>query len=993
MAGWQLPVALLPQAEVPKLEVRVSWPGGAPAAIEQQVLQPLREAYQTLTGLQEIESRAWQEGGQLELSFAAGTVMGRAYVDASERTDRTLPQLPRELPRPIVVRKGLADVPLAYLHIVPPTPEALPTVSRLAEQVLKRRLEALPGVAIADLNGHARPGLLLAPYEHRMAALGIDRAFLGRWLTEHNQGPLTFPVKEGPYHYLMQVEGVRFGSAEELAGLPVALPNGTTVRFGHLAKVEYAPLPATGGHLYNGQQTVAMAIFRQEQARLRPVLDSVAKAIGYFEHDYPGLQFALTQDQSALLDLSIGNLQSALVLGGSLALVLLFLFMGNYRLPLLMGFSLPVSLVLALGVFFLLGRSVNIVSLSGLALGMGMLIDNAIIVIDTISERLKTAPEGLSFRQKLLWACSEGAAQVAGPLVSSALTTLCVFLPLVFLGGTAGMLFSDQAIAVAATLGTSLVVALVLVPLLFRLFHQNATERVSQKETERPVMRLFKSLYHRLHHLTIGHPWAVVAVGLLVFPLVGGWLFTRLPSGLLPQRAQSSFRVNIDWQEPVSLTESLRLLQELHSWLPEGTVSEAEAGQWRYLLKTGQQALNQAEWVVHAPHAEAASDLRQKLPLRLQQRFPTGKFVFADAPGPLDALLPTNRPWLEMRVRLQSAEKFPRATRMDSLQRLLAQNGWQIGEGQQTATVVELVPQLGRLLHAGFSLNDWVARINELFGQQNLTVAQGIGEEMPVRYRLQEGFLGERLKNVYLTQTDRQGQLLRFPLADFTNIGYQVAPARLAADRGGLYFSFVWPKNKAALPSFSEVQAWLEPFGLYAQFTGEYMESAANARQLIMILLLSLALLFVILAAQFESVVQPLWVLLVVVPGLAGGVLALWLSGESLNLMAFIGLIIMGGVVVNDAILKVDTLNRLQKDRPELPINEAVHLAGLLRLRPILMTTFTTVLAVLPILWMEGEGAELQRPLVLALSGGLLAGTVGALTLIPAFALLWGKQR
>ncbi len=979
LAVFHLPVSLLPELEVPAITVRVRYPNASPAETEQNALRPIRDALSALDGLKQIESRAGSESGVVELLFDYGVPISLLYIEVNEKIDRLTDQFPPGMPRPQVNRLNVSDIPVMRLQVIPKDVRAYPEVSELANRVLKKRFEQLEGVALVDLNGKRQPMVSVSPDPARIRAYGLDEAGVLQAIEQANRPLGGLSVRDGYFRYYLKVGGGLEGK-ESVAGILVQSPSGP-VPLSALAEVRESLERPLGYHLYNGQEGLVLTVHKQPQAQVPVLMPKLRETVSQLMEEYPSVSFAVTQDQSALLEAGIGNLRTSLLFGGLFAFLVLFLFLGNPRLPLVMGISLPVSLLLSFLLFQAFGLTINIVSLSGLALGLGMLIDNAIIVLDNIS-RYRVLGLGLAD------SCVKGTTEVMGALTSSVLTTLSVFVPLVFLSGVAGALFYDQAVSVAVILGVSLLVAFVLLPLLYRLLVAGDGKRAV---AESPVFRPFRKAYDVLYHWVFRFRAPVFAL-LLLLSAASGATLGLLPREGLPAIARNESLLRLDWNEAVDVVENLRRVR-LATQVVEGLalVTEADAGLNELLLQAEEARPTSAEIYMRFSGPGPMAEARQKLAAWLQGQYPQARWELVNAPNAFDQLFSADKPYFEARIRsLRAGEPVPAEKLSPLLADMAEKQGARPGAGTGRETVVHLETDREKLLRHGLKSDQVQETIRRQFSDYTIAEIKQFGSSTPIRMPNAPQDLAEKL-NTLLVGNGKGGHV---PLGAVVSHRYETGYAQLAADRLGLYHAAEW----AGLPPPGVQQAVKKAAaaqGLNLDFKGQYFDDQENLRQLAWVFAISVALLYFILAAQFESFLQPLIVVFTLPLGVGGSVLLLALAGQTLNVMSAIGIIVMLGIMVNDAILKVDTYNQLlKKSLAGLPAGAGkkasravlagvLHEAGTIRLKPVLMTTVTTVLALTPVVFAGGLGGDLQRPLALAVAGGLAVGSFTALFFVP----------
>ncbi len=970
-----LPISLLPPIDVPQIVVKVSYPNASPEAIEQNVLSPIREGLITLNGLEEMDSKAGSEVGTIRLTFDYSTQMELAYIDVNEKIDRLTNSLPEDLGRPEVIRINTSDIPVARVQVVPKENVDEVEVSLLAENVLKKRIEQLPGVSLVDINGKKERIITVEPDEEALAALGMTQQQVIAAIQSGNSELPGISVKDGQFRYYLRL-ATRVDTPADIETLPVAAPSGAIIPLGRLAKVSYASKEMLGYHLFGDKEALVITVHKQASAKMNELIPELKTALELFRTDYPQVDFELTQDQSNLLNAAISNLQTSLLFGGLFAFAVLFLFMKDYRLPLIIGVSLPSSLLISFLIFYFFDISINIISLSGLALGIGMLIDNAIIVLDNITRKRESG-------MPIFEACVSGVEEVMGALISSVLTTLAVFVPLVFLSGISGALFFDQAVAVTAILSVSLAVAFVLLPMLYFLFFSKSKKIDDGQESVffSKVLELYEFGYRKItanRKLAMGIFAILIPLGLLISQF--------LSTEGLPEIEKLDATLEIDWNEPISALENrnrvIRLMQVLEG---DYVQAEADVGVRQFLLFDGENSIQQSLLYFLFPTREEKEAAVAKLEKHLNENFPDVAFTLGDAPNAFDQLFNSSMPYYEVRWKDLTAKEPVAEEKMGPWLSQFPTEAWERGPGLQKEASVVFTLRADRLATYQIPVNMIQDQLSKLFGSFTITDIRRFGEVTPIRLKEPESRFEELLRNTRVYASDSTSYILE----EFVDYRYEDHYKYVTADKGGIYQS-LYVTNPNPEEQASQFIRWGQERNLGVDMVGQYFKDRENIQQLIGILLISVLLLYFILAAQFESFIQPLIVVFTLPLGVGGAFFVLWIAGSSLNVMSAIGLVVMLGIMVNDAILKIDTINRLRdvyvesdEINAEQAMEMALHRAGQIRLKPILMTSITTILALIPIIFSSGLGADLQRPLVEAVIGGLTIGTLTALYFVP----------
>lgn len=911
------------------------------------------------------------DGGTLSLSFEPGSDMSLLFIEVNEKLDRCMAALPKDMQRPKVMKMGALDIPAFYVNV---TGGDFAQTSRLVRTVVSKRIEQLAEVAMVDVSGTVGTQITVQPDAGKMASLGLTTDDIERTISNGNIVLEALSVREGIYRYTIHFDA-QLLTMDDIANLYVR-HEGRLLQLRDFCRFSEETAVRGGIVRSSGEDAVTMAVIKQDDARMADLQKSVAEVVADMETAYPQLHFEVTRDQTELLGYSIDNLEWNLVLGGVMASLVLFLFIGGWRLPLLVIISIPLSLILTLLAFYLVGISLNVVSLSGLILGMGMIVDNSIIVIDNIQQRRRRESEDVV----------EATREVFMPMLSSVLTTCSVFVPLIFLSGTAGAMFYDQAMGVSFALFASLFVAAMVVPVYYFAFCRKGVK--TETRLTRSVNTWMMDWYCRVLRVTLRRAGRSVAffVGCLALTFV---LLPFVKKERMPAIAHDDTLLYIDWNEGISAEENDRRLQDMLATVKSSTVATTTmAGTQDFMLPhTRDLTGGEAVCYVKARSAASIDSVCQVLSAYVAQRYPQAKMEYSVAASVFDLLFSTNQPDLSVRLRGSDRPSLDIARALtDSLRRLYPSLGIQPLATEEVVSY-EVSPERAAFYGVNFSMLQ--ARLKELVGSGSVYEIGGGGERVPVV--VGDGARDTRtLLDATVTRSDGTAIPLQLLLTARRTQDFK----RLTTDADGAYVAIDIDKaTDAEVASVQQtVQRLTDGTKVKAAFHGAYYDSRSMVGELAVVLAVALFLLYFILAAQFESLVQPCVILAEVVIDVAIVLLALWLTGESLNLMSMIGLVVMCGVIVNDSILKVDTINRLW--RGGMPLLRSVVTAGHQRLRPIVMTSLTTILAIVPFLHRGDMGSDLQFPLSLTLIVGMTVGTLVSLFFVPlVYFLIYKRKR
>ncbi len=954
LAYTKLPVSLMPDIATPRLVISVNYQGYGAQYIEQNVLSDLRNQLSGLYGLKSIESISANNVGHLDLTFDFDTDMKLAFIEANEKLDQASSYLPEDMSRPQVYRIADTDIPVLRLQIQSDELSKA-ELSDLTQYVLRRRMEGIAGVAKVAVNGLSEKVISLQPKRDVMLSLGVSESTLIQALQQANFDQFQLKVKEGIYEYNVRAENP-MQSIEAIRDLTIRLPNGQLISLDRLAEISYALRAPVGTHLYQGKHGIVINVHKQASANMQQLEETLVTNINQLKEEFPKVQFAITQNQSSLLTLSINQLSSSLILGGVLAFAILFLFSANYKLSVLMGVIIPATILVTFGIFYLTGLSINIITLSGLILGIGMLIDNAIILIDNIHLHHQS---GMSLPES----CIKGANEIFTPLLSSAFTTLSVFLPLVFLGGIGGSFFQFQAMSLGAMLIGSLLVAFCLLPVLYYLLKPNPSND-SSKIYDR-ILTAYKGSKKRSKLINT----------LLLFVLIGA-IFVALwvPVTNLPELNTTTAAVRITWSDPVTLEENvhrtIELIGETESTL---NASEFDVG-INSLDPSTPSFTNSLTGFFEFSSVEDKDENVVALERYLSQTFPGAKFEFTRARNPFDQLFIANSSFIKVKYR-------PTAEKVLTIDELV------IPEQESASSDYGFITQRGlyldvheeRLNQTEISATDLLDQIKYYYQDQLVTEIQRTNRKERVQLSASGVDATNHLNAVVFANDSAKS---KYPISYFFNWHDMQVNQFVTADLAGPYQSISYANNISNPDQvIQRIKKESQQNDYIVDMEGDYLLSGENFFQLLLSLILAVLLLYFILAAQFESLLQPVIILITLPIALAGSVLALFVFSYSFNISSLIGMIVTLGIIVNDSILKIDTINRMRKDGRSM--HQALLEAGQLRLKPILMTSITTILALLPLIFSSGLGADLQAPLAVTVIGGLFIGTLCSVYMIP----------
>ncbi len=1007
----RLAVNLLPDLTYPTITVRTEFPDVAPAEVERLISEPLEALVGVVGNVIRVSSISRPGLSDVVVEFAWGTNMDFASLDIREKLD--LAQLPLEAERPVLLRFDPSLDPV--LRIMLYGSDNLFQVRRFAEERVRLELESQEGVAAVRIAGGLEEEIQVEVETSRLANLGISIDQVTSRLAAENVNLTGGLLKDGDAEFLVRTLN-EFQDPEEISEVVVAKIGEAFIRLEDVGRVFRGHKDRDIITRYNGSEGVEIAIFKEGDANTVVVSNAVKKELESFvaenEALLQGAKMDVVFDQATFIQQAVDEVLNAAVLGGILAIFVLYLFLRNFRSTAIIGLSIPISVI---GTFFAMyasGISLNIMSLGGLALGVGMLVDSSIVVLESV-QRYKS--QGVSPLQ----AARDGSSVVSRAVVAATLTSICVFVPIVFVEGIAGQLFADQALTVTYSLIAALIVSLMLIPMLASLSMEPAAkDPKAGVATRGPAhglrliiwvfIRLGKSLaalvwplawaFDRIYNaVAVRYPlllsWglrhrATVIVGFVAVAVVVLSFAFRLGVELIPELSQREFLVDLEWSAGTSLEQTAAAVSVIEAELGSLPGVHSVFGRVGSSGGSGGNAGEKKEHVAQL-HVRLAAGTSRDDETHLINR---ARERLRDIP---DLSILFSRPsYFSFRT---PVEVEVNGNDLQTL-RLLA---------SEVATRLQKIPGL---TDVESSAQEGQPEVQVRFDRRRIaelgTSIQAVGEllrnqlqgDVATELIRQDRTIDIRVRSVQEERTDLDdlGQLIvspasaavPVPLDAVATVRVVDGPAeirRLDQQRAAVISANLSGRDLGGVVRDIEVAIGeiVVPEGFDIGVAGQNEEMLRSFDSLKFALALAVFLVYLVMASQFESLLHPLVIMLTIPLGLVGSALGLVITGQTISVVVLIGLIMLAGIVVNNAIVMVDYINHLRRVQG-IEKFAAVLQAGQVRFRPILMTTTTTVLGLLPMAIGLGEGAEIRAPMAIAVIGGLLVSTLLTLIVIPA---------
>lgn len=981
----RLPIDLMPDITFPTLNVSTSYENTGPEEIEQIITRPIEDAMSAVPGVEEVFSVSSEGNSNVRIMFSWGTDLDAAADDVRERLDRIISRLPDDVARPTLRKFDPAQRPILMIGALSNL-DPIQTRQIIDEQI-SYRLERVPGVASMDVWGGREREIQVNIHPDKVKALGLPLDLIVTKIRQENIDLPAGIIERGNYDILVRIPGV-YTSLDEIRDTVVAIRDGVPIQLKEIAEINDTFRRITRVVRINGFPATRIAVYKQSGTNTVQVAEGVLKEIARIQEDIPQIQLLPVSDSSEYIRNAIRNVTNTALYGGLLAVLVLLFFLTNVRSTFVIATAIPISIIATFSLIYFGGFTLNVMTLGGLALGIGMLVDNAIVVLENIY-RLQEA--GQPPRK----AASAGTKEVSAAIVASTLTTLAVFMPMVFIRGMSGIMFKQLAYVVSFSLICSLFVALTLVPMLSSRFLKvtELSDPRGKTGVERVIVgirRMFKRMedgYKKVLHYALDHRPAVLGAAALL--LVGSILMIKLVgSEFMPPTDEGEVSVTVEMEVGTRLAiidERFKVMADIiRRDVPEMRALEENVGGggWRRGAQGGNFTIRLYPVSQRSRSSEEiAGALRSSLKdipgTVVRTRASGGQFFFRGGGG-------AERVQVEIRgYNLETSEALSLQVK-------------RIAEGVPGVTDVRLSREVGtpeELLHidrqAAADMKLSVSQIGRtvqtvLSGTQASMYRDG-GHEYRILVRVKDAELLSMEDILDLTLTNSDGQPVS--LRNVVDVRPRRGPQRIERrDRERVVTISGEISDRDLSAILADIRAGIRtlpiPRDFSITFTGDFEEQQRAFRELLVSIILALLLVYMIMAMLYESVRDPLVVMFSVPLAAIGVIWMLFLTGTTFNMQSYIGCIMLGGIVVNNAILLVDHTNLLRR-RDKMPIREAIEEAGRRRLRPILMTALTTIVAMLPLAIGLGEGSEAQAPMARAVVGGLLSSTLITLVVIP----------
>ncbi len=964
-----------PTVEFPMISVTTVLPGGTPEIIDSSITNTIESSVNSTPGIDHIESSSSPGISAINIRFNMDKDVNVAFNEVQSRVNRVLRDLPNEAEPPVVAKIEFGALPVMWLVLT--GDRTLQQLNQYARNVIKKRLETIDGVGEISLGGEQKRTIRVNLDSERMAQLGITVPDLVRVFNrEHLRLPGGFLTTEGKEE-LLELD-LEYHSPEALGAMIVAYNGGAPQRLRDFATIEDGLTDFRQLARFNGEPAVGIGIVKVQNANTVAMVDEITRRMNeeIIPRLPPGINLRVAHNDGALIQGIVDSLQEHLLSGTLLTALVVFLFLKNIRSTIIIAVAIPVSLLGAIAVIYFLGYTFNTMTLLGLLLLIGVVVDDSIVVLENIYRHAE------EHGSNPVDAAVHGTRQVVFAVLAATLTLVAIFAPVIFMQGIIGRFFEAFAIVVTFGVLSSLFVSLTLTPMLCSRFL-----KVTKKHGRLYLFidRGFHALdraYVSLLHTSLKHRWTVVLLTFITI-ISSSYFFSHTGSGFMPVQDEGRFIISVKAPLGSSIEyteEKLKAIEAIldqHKEIASYFVTIG-ADQSRQVSK-GSFLVRLVPWNERdIAQVDIIQQLRQELAgIAGVQAFPSPMPMVGGQRGePLHFIL--SGPDLNEVARLSEIVQ----------QRLAGLPGMGTLDLELQLDLPQLETKLRRSLvrSLGISSGDVALAINVLAG--GLDIARfndkpGDGERYDIRLKAKQGQLefADDISKIYLRSAD--GEMVS--LANLVTLTPQLGAAvisRRDLQYAANFYSTPTISLGEAVNQVYTATADLLPLGYQINMSGRAEEFGKTAFYMLFAFVVAIILVYMVLASQFNSFIQPLVIMVAQPLAIIGGVVALWATGNTLNIFSMIGLVLLMGLVAKNSILLVDLTNQRRADGKS--IEQSLKEACPIRLRPILMTSLTIILAMLPAAFGVGAGSDSNAPMAVAVIGGMLSSTLLTLVVVPA---------
>ncbi|MBR1738243.1 MAG: efflux RND transporter permease subunit [Firmicutes bacterium] len=1003
LAIFNLQVDLMPNMNIPVAIVKTTYDGAGPEEIENLITKKIEAQMGTVSGIDTISSTTSNGSSVVIVRFNQDVDIDVAASDMREKIDLIKSRLPDGANDPMVIKIDFNSM-IGLSISASSTNMTSSELKQLIEDEVSDRLERQDGVASVTLSGGRDKEIQVVLNQEAMRGFGVSESTISGVLMAENANTPTGTIKQGDKILSVRVNG-EFKDIQEIENIPITTSSGKTIYLRDVAEVSEQLADSSSIAYTNDNESVLMSIQKQSTANTVNVSKVVLAELEKIQKEYPSVEFLVVYDPAKYINNSVNNVKNSLVQGALLAVIVLYVFLRNFKSTLVVALSMPISVIATFACMYFSGTTLNMMSLGGLTLGIGMLVDNSIVVLESIYKKLE---EGCDKRT----AAIEGAREVGMSIIASTLTTVAVFLPITFVGGTAAQMFNDLALTIVFSLSMSLVVAITFVPMLSSIWldpdeildsHSDVKSRnifVRFLDFIGGIISSIETIYKKVLESALSHKLITLIVT-FVFVVLTGLSLMIIGFEMMPESDEGAVSISIELPKGSRLETTEAITRKVVSRLNKDEIPELKDISMNIGGGSGSSALTGgSEDTATVTVNLVEKKQRKRTASQVAQSMRT---KFDDIPGAEIEVSAQSRSMgsyagggIEVRINGTDNDKLKEiSNHIVSVVEKIP------GTSEVKSSMSDAAPQVTIKVNRdkasayGISASNVASIVRTAITGSTPTTLKIEDDEYDIRIRQSDDKIN------YVTDVENilipTAMGVSVPLDEIADIQIAETPTTITRQDQQKYVTVKANLTDVTVGEVSsqideKMQDYIMPDGYSYEYGGSMEQMVKAFSGLLQALVIAVFLLYMIMASQFESFQDPFIIMFSMPIAMTGGIFGLFITGQSVSVTALLGLIMLAGVVVNNAIVLIDYANLLIRERG-LDFFQAMKVAGPTRLRPILMSTLTTVLGLVPMMISQSEGAESMRGLAITVVFGLSLSTLVTLLLIPTlFCILRGRD-
>lgn len=961
---------LTPDMDMPMLIVMTTYPGADPESVDELVTKVVEDSGSTLSGIDSVTSQSSENLSMVMFTYEYGVDIDECYADLRTALDTASLQLPEDASSPVVIELNMSQSADMILSV---RAQGEQDLRKTLEDTFIPDLESITNVAQVDVSGGSQEYIRILLKEDMLKQYGLNMAAVANYLSAADFTVPAGSVKQGSQDISVSA-AMEFNTVQKLEQVPIITAAGSVVHLSDVAEVSMAQEKADSISKSDGMENISISIQKKQSASVVQVTQKIEKLIADYSEKNPGIEISVEYNSSNIITSSLWSVGKTLIAGVLISMAVLFLFFGDFKASLIVGSSMPISLLATLILMSMMGYSMNIVTMGSLVIAIGMIVDNSIVVIESCFRAKDTHED---YKEAAL----RGTRAVTMSIIASTITTIVVYLPLATVDDLAGQMFGQLGFTIVFAMLASLISAMTLVPLFYSLFKPREKKEIPANKIVDKTIRVYRKILRKVLHrklVVVGVTLALVAVAGLMLTQVNMELMPASDEGIV--EISASFRPGTTLEAKESAMEKLEALAK----------AEPDVASYSVSIESGSSASLRA--YLKSEREMSTADVIEKW--NKETRDYTGMELDIASGGSSMGSGMMSSSTTEIDLQGADMEVLKKAA-------LQAQEAMEQVDGvikvtssaQDTSTAAKLEIDPLMSMHYGMTPVQVAGSIrNILSGTDVLTVTRD-GTEYEVKLEYPEGLYDSMNSLMDATLTNNQG--IQVPVREIAQVVYTDAPQTIMKVDGKYQISLTAATTQEA--RFTAQKTLMQTVGALTLPAGvevaeDMVTEIMNEEFAVLYrsILIAVFLVFLVMAMQFESPRFSFMVMMCIPFSLVGSIFLLFMAGITISMVSLMGFLMLAGIVVNNGILYVDTVNQL---RLEIPLEDALIDAGAIRLRPILMTTLTTILSMLPLGLGIGKNSEMMQGMALVIIGGLVASTLLTLLLMPTIYLIIDKKK